>query len=488
MHEPGNNTNLPLSTSGVLPAPLKSKGNKAQAQARAALSAIIDDPGATASEKIKASAALLKAQPKRKYKKAHDPNSLPDRLGVAEIQELRDRLKNEPGLSMLLYRPDSEFLRDVKARAERSLYFLCKFILNMPDLDYTFHRPVAEFLTNIDSHRSKLLMLPVVHLKTSLGSQGLPIFMLIQPANNRFFPGLTGCDLRIALCGETVDKAKENLSFIARQFQENRYLRYFWRDVCWAIPKQESPRWSEDSIEVRRTRIKPEPSITAIGVESGLHQRHYELIIMDDLITLKAAQSSILMGRAQKFRDAIITRRDNPATSIMIGIGTHWGPNDIYVPWKKEKMTDVMCRSIIEGTGQDRKPIWPSRYPVEEIEKIRSVTSAILFSLNYMNIPVSASFTGLDWKALRDFQVDKANLEGTVAFQRDKGDETLARRILGDDVREHIQSLRGKPLGAIYKSRAPKNWKKLAPGDVGWGKDAYLRQKYSKRMEQIENA
>jgi hypothetical protein len=139
-------------------------------------------------------------------------------------------------------------------------------------------------------------MLPVVHLKTSIASHAFPVRVLIQPEGGLYFPKMAGSDARILLHGETTDKARENLSFIRQHLEFNRVLRWLWPHLMWE-KRKDAALWIDDALTVRRSgrKILAEPSITAIGVGTGLEQRHYDVIVMDDLATFEA---EVVMARA----------------------------------------------------------------------------------------------------------------------------------------------------------------------------------------------
>lgn len=273
-------------------------------------------------------------------------------------------------------------------------------------------------------------MLPVVHLKTSIGSHAFPIWALIQPAdNNLLFKGMPGCDTRILLHGETTPKATENLSVIRQHLEGNHLLRHLWKEVFYTDPRRESVAnggvWGEDRITVRRKRIGiAEPSITAIGVGTALEQRHYDIIDIDDIACFEAALSEVVMNRAKLRRKALFSRLNDPMRSIMIGIGTHWTSNDVYVEWKHDSSFAVMIRSAIE----DGKPIWPERHPLESLLHLQEEEGMgkVLFSANYMNNPLNASFSAMDWGEVRSYRI-----EGNfIVFDKDDADVRAADRMV----------------------------------------------------------
>ena len=409
---------------------------------------------------------LSKAAPSAAKQAARSQAPDPDKvegLSKDEIEMLRKHLRwggyKELGKTV----GTKEFLKAFKLACESSLFMLAKFVLDMADLSEHLHHPVCDWLQSVEVSRRKLLMLPVVHLKTSIASHAFPIWALIQPADhNRLFPGMGGCDLRILMHGETTDKAQENLAVVKQHAEQNHLLRYLWRDVFWPDPKRDSVEhggaWGADKITVHRKKIGlAEPSITAIGVGTGVEQRHYDIIIMDDLATFEAALSEVTMNRAKMRRKALRSRLNDLTRSIEIGVGTHWTANDLYVEWKKDPSVSVMIRSAIENGV----PIWPERHPLESLLALQAEEGMgkVLFSANYMNNPLNAAFSALDWQEVRTYGIKN----GFIEFSKDDSDTSLADRMVAGGKfpstywTRRSEFSRGISLDRLYPRNAPRD-------------------------------
>jgi hypothetical protein len=198
-------------------------------------------------------------------------------------------------------------------------------------------------------------------------------------------------------------------------------------------------------LTVRRSgsRILAEPTLTAIGVGTAVEQRHYDVIVMDDLATFEAAQSEVVMTRAKARRTALRSRLNDVAHSIEIGIGTHWTPTDIYVDWKKDPSVECCIRAAIEHG----EPIWPERHPLKELLALQEEEGIgkILFSANYMNNPLNESFTALDWQEVRMYEFDHE--AQAVVWVSSQVDEQLhARNSLSVLENANLYALYGRPI------------------------------------------
>lgn len=436
-------------------------GAKAKAQmrksARSALEQVIDDPSASNAQKVAASRALLLDARSKKKPAAKVAESITGQ----DIAAMRVRLRGEPGCELFAERrSDKAFLEEFKTRCERSLYFFTKFCgsptgATAPDLTPHLHKGVCKWLQEwpdigASEERIKLLMMPTQHLKTAMASHGLPLHMTIQPEeSNLYFPGMLGRNVRIAMIGESADKAEENLSVVTSQLTDNAWIRQLWPECVWEdIGK--APKWSAKFASVPRTVIRGEPTFTALGVGTKLYQRHYDAIICDDLIGWDAAGSPEQMKNVNEWRKGLLTRRHSPLNSIMLFIGTHFTPSDIYVSMKGELPKDnVISRSVIEN-GES---IWPQRFPLTVIEQMKRQMGLRLFAHLLMNLPTNEGFTGFNWDYVRLYELEGEGLDGYINFVEEELDEEI-RAIYLDPIAKLVSRWKmGAPLSSLYPSQ-----------------------------------
>ena len=391
----------------------------------------------------------------------------------------------------------SEFRGWVKRSAERELWFFSRWVLGNDHLGLgTFHRQVmCPFLTDFTRSRFKLLMVPMGHLKTTVASRSLPIHALIQPAGgNIYFKGLLGRDTRILLANETEDKAKENLQYIKGHFENNEWIRWLWPEVCWDNPRRESPRWSDQFLQVPRPHEFAEPSITAVGIKTGFIGRYYDIILPDDIAAHEASQNPSLMERVKKWRRSARTRlhrgSDGLVRGIYSGVGTHWGHDDVYVEWKKDPEVEVMIRSIIEERPDSKEivPLWPEKFPLAEVEKLRAGTNPIEWALWYMNQPVPTGYTAMNWTQLREYQSavtgDPEHPVEVLEFSDEPIDEIILQR--HDRIANNLAFRVGQPLMDPAQAR---------PRKIPRGKDDmdyrdlndYMQRKYPEKIPKQED-
>jgi hypothetical protein len=322
-----------------------------------------------------------------------------------------------------------------------------------------FHRKeVCPFITDYRHSRFKLLMLPMGSGKTSVTSRALPLHAMVQPAGkNIYVPHLRGANMRVLLANENTDKSKENLNVLARHAAENPWLYWLWPSVFWK-DKKESPRWKDEGFELKREgAVFAEPSIKAIGMNTGFIGGYYDIQLLDDIATNQAAMNPPTMERCKKFRRSSMTRRADKRWSIHIGVGTHWDADDVYLEWKKDPRVDVLIRSIVEW-DEDRKcevAMWPEKYPLELIEEMRKGMEPTEWSLWYLNKPVAAGFTALRWEDLRQYVMSPDGKE--LYFTASEMDDRINQRYqrITRNLGFVLGSQRYDPANARQRTRIP---------------------------------
>lgn len=391
--------------------------------------------------------------------------------------------------------PTDSSLKDwLRVKAEPDLYWFNKWLVLAMDPEKGTHRgklgvlhqEMCRFLTEFTVSRRKLLMLPMGHLKTSHASQAMPLHILIQrKESNIYFPGRDGQELRGLLGNENTEKCVENLSVIRRHLEENVWLAWLWPDVCWENPLRDSPRWTSSWIEVPRKLIASEPSVTAIGADTGLFGRHYDWQVLDDIAGLKAGESYEVMRKAKRFKKGCDTRFHSRAAEspcIQVGVGTHQSNDDVYVDWQKQPGVEVMIRAIEENGA----PLWPEEFTLASIEHLRRDTDPIHWALWYMNKPVSSEYTALDWNALREFRFDTEPISvhhhfNELRFDDHEADYQLEIRKAAMSASPLMKLAHGLPLQPVQGNRALMLKRYFGKGSMSESQADYLRSKYPEK-------
>ena len=333
--------------------------------------------------------------------------------------------------------PEGEWIKRFRARAERSLYVFAKGVLGRDRLTPALHRPTCEWLTKIPPYR-KLLLMPRDHYKTTIASHVLPMHVHIQSSeSNIYFPGRDGIELRVLLACETEGRAAKHVRWVETQWESNTILRGLWPHKVWDNPQKESKKWNERELLLPRAKDFADVSLQAIGVGGAITGGHFDVMVKDDLTTIEAANSPIVMQTAIDWHIASRALMDDPDKSLEFVVGTKWAVHDL--PQHiidNDPTVEMRKHSIVE----DGKPIMPGVFSMETVERLKK-EFGVLFPLLYMNDSTDPALTDFSPSDLREYEI----LDGALMFREDERDLLLAERLNAPRTRTSA-SLRGVPL------------------------------------------
>lgn len=120
------------------------------------------------------------------------------------------------------------------------------------------------------------------------------------------------------------------------------------------------------------------------GRGGAINGRPADLLILDDLIkNHEEAQSETILNGIWDWYSTIGYGRLGP-TAPIVGIGTRWGPKDIFARWREEekaggeKYEFIVLKAIAEENDVlGRKPgeaLWPERQPLWRLQRIQKAT------------------------------------------------------------------------------------------------------------------
>lgn len=357
---------------------------------------------------------------------------------------------------------------NIKLNAERSLFYFAKNILGYNLLSNVLHQPVADWM-QIAPPQRKLLLMPRDHFKTTL-AKALTIHLFIQPnEHNIYFPkGFShlghsdGRSTRILFASKTVDLAQRSLGEVMMRMERNMLLRGLWPHAFWKEPSRESRAWNANRIELPREDIFKEGSIETIGVGGTRTGYHFDVHVFDDLIDIRDRNSPAEMSTAIEWFTAARAFLEDMNVSLEFTLGTHWAVNDLYTHIiENDPTVDSHVRAIIE----EGKPIFPERYTMEDIDKMRQPPPAgfgVLFPLLYMNNAADPEIVDFDLEKIRYF-----DLHGhTIEFDEDMRDERLKDLYVGVDNTQPPADLRGRRLSEVHD-------------EVFNARDTFVRMRYT---------
>ena len=374
----------------------------------------------------------------------------------------RDRLAPDPVLISKLCL--------LRWRARTDLLFLCNEVLGYKDVDPVVHGGLISKLQKFPSPMDKetrekfdrfengrwsytpivpmqrlpgkrrLLILDARgHLKTTINAQAHVIQWIIN------YP-----EVAILIVQSTSEKAESILQEIKRHFQGNPVFRQLFPEHC---PQKRVFEWGTQSsftTEARpRSCTRKEPTVMAVGIETGSAGYHFDVIKFSDIVEQKNSKTpeacSAIADNFYMMENLLV------APSYWIDVeGTRYSFADVYgriieTEWKRkapEKRTwDFYVRSCFRRKTPDgsperftpdelglpflldengkRVPWWPRdasgnpRFTLESLESMES-QNPYIFSCQQLNSPSSHGHTVFQVNDSRPVKIRRDVFESNV--------------------------------------------------------------------------
>ncbi len=216
-------------------------------------------------------------------------------------------------------------------------------------------------------NKKSLILAPRGHGKSTICTIAYSIYKL-----------LTNPELRILIVSNTQSQAQSFLREIKHHLVGNlKLLAYFG--------KLKSTPWSEEQICIKRKRKSKEASITALGVLGPIIARHYDIIILDDIVDEENARSEIQRQKLKTWYYKILLPCLEPEGEIHI-IGTRYHYLDLYGHLiENEFKNSCWVYRAIEEDEQGKRALWEEKFPLSLLEELRKQAGSAIFNSQYQN-------------------------------------------------------------------------------------------------------
>ena len=270
---------------------------------------------------------------------------------------------------------------ELRKMYKENTYLLGKDLLGFKDMTVDFHyNKLCKKLMEPRKKRIRLFLVPRGFLKTTTLTITDSIALQLRTPS-----------IRLAIISAVLANAKSMVTAIGLPYLTNPRFRMLYEKFCPKKPQAPETKWTGAEIEVPNRYCEGghpvmESTFEAFGADSTLTSRHFDYIKVDDLVTGENCTTKEQMDKVKDFWKRIFPLRNSPDTPIDV-IGTRWDDYDLY--GELEKDPDIEVIKFAAGLTI-RKPLWPERYPLEELAKIKSgpKMGAYLFSCLYEMEPV----------------------------------------------------------------------------------------------------
>ncbi len=245
-----------------------------------------------------------------------------------------------------------EWRAKVRYYCKTDLFFLAEHVLrdqSKPNLHIGLHDELCFLL---QQETDQLNLLPRGHLKSTIGTVAYCLYRIINNPN-----------IRIALFSDTTDIGNKFLSPIQSHIERNKRFKWLFPDVKPAESRRGRPdKWSDKEMIVARDTHDMAPTILAGSTGQTFSGLHCDVIILDDVVTKKTAQTREKLQVVTAWFGDVINVAD-PGYKLIVN-GTRKHDADLYGKLIKDGIQTYRRKHIEDG-----EYIWPEPQIMAFIEK-----------------------------------------------------------------------------------------------------------------------
>jgi phage terminase large subunit-like protein len=314
------------------------------------------------------------------------------------------------------YKFRTERYLEYRQRGRTDLLWFCRRVLKYSDVCAEVHGPIIEKLQKFkggkDKHeiindklflqgytpacdlwdlegpRKRLFLDPRGFLKTTVISIGHALQWILN------YP-----DIRILVSMATGDQVDKVMTEIRGHFQFNEIFRFLFPEFC-PPPKKAADFGNQQQFTVpaRKKKWLKEPTVSTCTVGKVIAGGHYEVIKNSDLVDKENIRTP---GQIQGVKDhfyylnPLLERNEKPPHHGWTDVeGTLYDFSDLYssILEQEERLKDEGSHESyqisVRAAQTNGVPLWPSRFPMAELERIRREMGEELFSSQYLQNPL----------------------------------------------------------------------------------------------------
>ena len=267
---------------------------------------------------------------------------------------------------------------------ETAYYTVCKYITcrSLQPLH-------ASIIHNVSDNQASMDLAPRGHGKSTIGDVDFCITKVLRNP-----------DIRIMIGSKTQTQASAFLKEIRTHFEQNVNLIRIFGD--WK--KSRDNVWNDKEFTVnRRTVIKKEATVSALGASGAVVSKHFDIIIGDDLVGFENARTEAQRKVLKEWFYSSLYPTLEPDGEIHI-LGTRYSSMDLYEDLIKSKNYKINVQQAITVKDGQEYSLWESKFSLEKLRSIREEAGLIIFNMQYQNNTELAKGKIFKYKYFKHFE------------------------------------------------------------------------------------
>jgi len=287
--------------------------------------------------------------------------------------------------------------REIQQLVDDDFFFFCDVVMRDADHPHLWPTLHDELCYIIQNNSDCLNLLPRGHLKSTIGAIDYPIWVLGKNPN-----------ARIVIFSHTIDESKKFLRSIKQHILYNKRLKYIFPHLepAAAGGLQQFEKWNDEEIIVKRDKFfLKENSVTAGSTGQPFTGDHCDIIIFDDIVTAKNANTDEKMAKLKQWHEDVLHLLDWKYRTIYNG--TRYKDGDLYGDLIVSESIPFNVRKHIE----DSNYIWPHPLNIKNMEKKKKNMSLYNIACQFDNDPIAEGTQEFEAKWIKRWNIDKVRNE-----------------------------------------------------------------------------
>lgn len=238
-------------------------------------------------------------------------------------------------------------------------------------LGYSFEPHHALMAKHQEDHEQDLCLVFRGAGKTTVRTVVRAILLLLRDPN-----------IRILIGSKSGENAQDILSEIRHHFESNERFRQVFGDLT-------RKDWTEKGFSLAtRTVWTKEPNIHVVGMGGNVTSKHYDVIIVDDLVDEENSRTAYMRRKVRTFYYKTLMPCLDPSDGREGRLwvhGTRYHSADLYGHLSKADMKDstLVIPALYTDPDGALKSNWPKKFPVDLLLKRRENMGSIDFEMQY---------------------------------------------------------------------------------------------------------
>lgn len=279
---------------------------------------------------------------------------------------------------------------------------------------YVTHRDIQELhwdiIQNISDNASTLDLAPRGHGKSTVGDVDFCITKILRDPN-----------IRIMVGSKTQTQAEAFLKEVRTHFEQNDTLIRIFGD--WQANRGQV--WNDREFTVnKRTAIKKEATLTALGASGAVVSKHFDVIMGDDMVGIENARTEGQRAKLKEWYYSALKPTLEPHGEIHI-LGTRYNPLDLYEDLIKSGEYKIQIkRAITKLKDGTEVALWEDKFSLEKLQQIKKESGTVIFNMQYQNDTELAKgkiFKGKYFKYYEEYSLDYDFQTAKIRVKDDDG-------------------------------------------------------------------